>query len=492
MCGIVGVLSTELNTNTHPYGKFFQQALFTDTLRGFDSTGIMLKEDKSAKLDIWKKAMAAPDFLQLSRTKSMFSGMTNWHVMVGHNRAATRGAVKDHTAHPFQFGDITMVHNGTVYNHRSLPGGNTFDVDSEAIAYAIAQEGPDAVVEKLDGAFTLVWHDNSDGTVNLVRNEERPLAIATVKGKNTLLISSEGPMLRWLAMRNGLIVDKIVEPKPGELFTFNPCLQDEDTWLEKSSSRTLKLRPKHTAQQRTGGTGWTGYGTAAGTKGGAGKKSTGNGNNVTPINQRSQSLTSSGGQSGQGLGGKKAKEPSEETVAIFRQLGLEMGDLVVLSNLSWKQYPKSKHKEFGYVVGQVDDLDEHFTVGLVHGIQRTIFHRDIADKHIYADITGCSVDERGNAIVYVDNTDYTIEDPEKVSTVDHTKEDDKATPVATFRITAGHYVTADAFADLTRNGCSQCGEPINAKDHEKTGWTSSKRPVCKRCITDLNMGRCLN
>lgn len=121
MCGLVGVLSTEINSFQHSYGKFFKQALFADTLRGFDSTGIFVMDTKTMQQpEVFKKAIAAPDFLQLARTNDLLRDTRDWNIMIGHNRHATKGSVDHHTAHPFQIGDITLVHNGTINNHRVL------------------------------------------------------------------------------------------------------------------------------------------------------------------------------------------------------------------------------------------------------------------------------------------------------------------------------------------------------------------------------------
>ena len=47
--------------------------------------------------------------------KKMFpDGFGGYRAVVGHNRSATRGGITTETAHQFQEGPITIVHNGTL------------------------------------------------------------------------------------------------------------------------------------------------------------------------------------------------------------------------------------------------------------------------------------------------------------------------------------------------------------------------------------------
>jgi len=209
-------MTTEKGRYNSPNGKFFQQALFADTFRGVDSTGIALIDMKTMEEpEVYKKALAAPDFLQLGRSLELLDNNHTWNLMLGHNRAATKGGVHHHTSHPLQIGDITMVHNGTITNHRDLTDGKDFVVDSEAIANAIDLDGIEEVVKSINGAFTLVWHDATDNTVNIIRNKERPMYIGISKDANTVLFASEGGMLKWLAARNGIVLDKVFQPAVG-------------------------------------------------------------------------------------------------------------------------------------------------------------------------------------------------------------------------------------------------------------------------------------
>lgn len=468
MCGIVGVLSTEMNGVNHPYGKFFKQALFADTLRGLDSTGVFCLEqkDKDKQPETWKKALAAYDFLQLAHTNKLLRDSADFSMMIGHNRAATKGGIHHHTAHPFQIGDITLVHNGTVSNHRTLFGGMQFDVDSEAITHAINEEGYEKVIEKLDGAFTLIWHDAKDGSVNIVRNEERPLAFGKVKDKKTVLLSSEAHMLRWLAIRNGFSLETIVEPKPGELFQFWPY-KDNPTWHETYVTKTVKMKEK-----------WKGYDDDA--YGGAwnGKKWVGG-------------TSKSGNVSSLPVG--KNEGLTYEAKQILKFLGIRKDEPMILEKPVWTCYPGCANKDVGKVTGTLQDVTQQHTA-IIHGVSKQKFLDDISGKVLYSDVQRAAYDRHSQREVYLNNTDYiTFEEGELPFTpeAEDKGKEEAAQEVAKFQHPDG-LLTASAYKEATQDGCAYCTGNIDPADSEKTGWTNDRQPICKDCVRDFNLGQYLH
>jgi hypothetical protein len=163
---------------------------------------------------------------------------SHFEFMVGHNRAATAGAVTTENAHPFQEGPITMVHNGSLFNTQGLPNPqHTLDgvqVDSHVICHNLARHGVEEVVRNIDGSFTLVWHDSRDDTLNIVRNTERPLHLAQVKGEQTLLFMSEAEMLHLVCTRLGIAINDIWYPQAGKWLKFrnNDLMNPEVKELE--------------------------------------------------------------------------------------------------------------------------------------------------------------------------------------------------------------------------------------------------------------------
>jgi hypothetical protein len=222
MCGIVGVFGNLSGEDR----KIFRQLLVADFFRGVHSTGMFIA--KNSKASFYKRAIDPISFLEMkpvdrmvetipfSQDSRSWSSVEKKYVddttsiaLVGHNRHATKGAVNHVNAHPFQIGDITLVHNGTLKNQGLLPDSSDFGVDSENICHSINKIGAEDTFKKLHGAFTLVWHDAADDSLNFVRNSERPLAIANKDDK--WWFASEMGMLEWILGRNGVKPDDIYE-----------------------------------------------------------------------------------------------------------------------------------------------------------------------------------------------------------------------------------------------------------------------------------------
>lgn len=226
MCGIVGIISLDGLQNWQARQTWMNKALFVDTLRGKDSTGIAcipLAEDKGEEVIVYKKAVNGADFIELGRTEKLLHDIDKYRCVIGHNRAATAGKINTRNAHPFQQGSITMVHNGTMTYWTGLD--HSFDVDSEAICHALSIKPAKEVLEQLDGAYALVWHDSLDDTIHFARNDERPFHFAYSKDKATLLFASEAWMISELAPA-ALSVDKVYQLVVGKHITIWPHQTD--------------------------------------------------------------------------------------------------------------------------------------------------------------------------------------------------------------------------------------------------------------------------
>jgi predicted glutamine amidotransferase len=200
MCGIVGIAG-----NLLPLDKsIFLELLHADVVRGKHATGMIQVKGNFNSVDHFKLAYPAPLFLELPAVQQELLGFLNNTVAVGHNRHATKGASGEHkNAHPFKHGNITLVHNGSLTSWLNItPTGESYTVDSEAICRAMEFEGAESVIPKLRGAFALVWVDSEDGTLNFVRNDERPLAIALNTNTNKMWWASELDMLKWSLNRD--------------------------------------------------------------------------------------------------------------------------------------------------------------------------------------------------------------------------------------------------------------------------------------------------
>ena len=210
MCGLVGFISkksmTDLSssyTRTSVQETYIQTALFLDTLRGRHSTGLFGKSllRKESSLEVIKKAISAPDFLDLKQVKEMVEYAGSYWFMVGHNRYATVGGITNVNAHPFTHGNITLAHNGTLPKDHGLDGN--FEVDSECIAYTMAKYGEKETLERIIGAYALMWYNEEDDSFNVARNSERPMHFAYIKDGQMLAFASEGWMVRGSLERAG-------------------------------------------------------------------------------------------------------------------------------------------------------------------------------------------------------------------------------------------------------------------------------------------------
>lgn len=165
--------------------------------------------------------MFGPDFIQTKRMQSITNSIDEYKFFIGHHRAATYGKITSENAHPFNVGDITLVHNGTVFSTRTYhKDHNEFQVDSELIAHSINVDGYKEALSNLNGGAAIVWYDKKEDTLNLFRNSERPLYFVKVKNSTTSYIASELYMLKWLLIRNDIAMEGLFEIKENTVCVF--------------------------------------------------------------------------------------------------------------------------------------------------------------------------------------------------------------------------------------------------------------------------------
>lgn len=185
--------------------NIFKRLLYIDVERGPDSTG-MFNIANNGVCDLLKEASPSYDFLKNKEVENLLQKAYNCSTfLVGHNRKATQGSIKDENAHPFVDGNIVLVHNGSLWNHRSV---ENVDVDSHAIAMALNKTDNDVedTFNKLKGAYACVWYDNTTESLNFFRNKERPLWF--YEDTNTTFFASEWLMLYYALLKEGVKWDK--------------------------------------------------------------------------------------------------------------------------------------------------------------------------------------------------------------------------------------------------------------------------------------------
>jgi len=137
-------------------------------------------------------------------------------LLMGHNRFATVGKKVPENAHPFQHGNITGAHNGTLDQRwlSNIDGHEKFEVDSEALIYSFDKNGWKETLAKTKGAWALVWHDKRNGRINFIRNNERPLHWCFSQDKQNFYWASEEWMLEVALGSAGVKYQKIAEFTP--------------------------------------------------------------------------------------------------------------------------------------------------------------------------------------------------------------------------------------------------------------------------------------
>lgn len=231
MCGIVTmILKDQAKVLGPEYSEMFKQMLHADAVRGWDSTGIACIKH-SGDVHIVKDALVPSDlFAKVPDNTWIFQN----RAYIGHNRWATRGKLIAANAHPFQEGKVSLVHNGTLRFHMFL---KNVEVDSHAITHAISEKGAIDTLEVLDGAYALVWHDQTTGNIHATRNEERPLFL--LETEDLYLLSSERGLIYWICERFKVKVRKCTPLTPGILYTFR-ANKKKDTIVEQTKYKILE------------------------------------------------------------------------------------------------------------------------------------------------------------------------------------------------------------------------------------------------------------
>jgi hypothetical protein len=241
MCGIVGLMNYSARGGSAWTYKIFLNLLYADALRGMHGTG-MFAVDLDGNMSRVKVGGPPNQLFNTKEFETMekFVRSNEIRFLVGHNRFATKGKKTTAHAHPFRDGHITLVHNGTLENYRHLPDHSKYEVDSELLCHSIAVDGIDKTIQGLEGAWTIVYWDSKEKTLNFLRNEERPLAMAWHKGEKMFAFASEKEMLESIMTRNGYYAYEINEVPEDTLLSFSLDGKGEDT---KPHLRELKGKP---------------------------------------------------------------------------------------------------------------------------------------------------------------------------------------------------------------------------------------------------------
>lgn len=426
MCGHIGFFTTD-TTYSIDRKKIFQQGLFVDTLRGDDSTGVALLKHK--KPTIYKKALAGYDFVNSKQFDKIFDkSFTGATIGIGHNRAATRGYLNDDNAHPFQCGNITLAHNGTLtYSHWNKPPGyDAFAVDSEFICHSFSNIGVEKTLALLEGSFALAWIDLSDRSLNLVRNSQRKLYFAHLEDEKTTIYGSEGDMLRWLASRNDVKIkdNKVWELEPGH-------------WIKFTNKSHIEYKAKKVSFHTY----------------------------TTPNSSRNTGTIVTGSAPEEWLNrclyyvGEKVRfSPKEMRPRYFEVIGKILEPTLNNKDIEGAIYGK----DFKFI--QDEGIGKKYTGTISRVFTRSAYYG--APKTL---------------VVVLENIKLVKETliiPNKSSEIEE-KEDDGGDANALYYGPAGSQLTEKELDELFREtGCRCCGDHI---EYDKIVWTDDGDPACKLC-----------
>jgi glutamine---fructose-6-phosphate transaminase (isomerizing) len=196
MCGIVGYVGPNADGRAL---DVVMEGLARLEYRGYDSSGVALVTSEGVATE--KRAGKLVN-LQGALEAEELPGATTG---IGHTRWATHGGPTDQNAHPHRGGEdgrLALIHNGIIENFHQLKSellqaGVDFrsETDTEVAAHLVAREhaatgdlteAMRTVVNRLEGAFTLLAvHADSPGVVVGARRNS-PLVVGLGEGENFL------------------------------------------------------------------------------------------------------------------------------------------------------------------------------------------------------------------------------------------------------------------------------------------------------------------
>ena len=196
MCGIVGYVGKEQASG------ILISSLSRLEYRGYDSAGMAIHDGLETRV------VRAPGKLD-GLMQKLSDGSLLGSLGIAHTRWATHGIPSERNAHPHRAGDITVVHNGIVENHRTLrieieASGRRFhsDTDTEVVAHLVDMgvqhglntiESMRAALKRVRGSYAVAVINNAEPDRIYVAAEASPLVIGLGDGGN--LIASDVPAL---------------------------------------------------------------------------------------------------------------------------------------------------------------------------------------------------------------------------------------------------------------------------------------------------------
>ena len=499
MCGIFGVSSSTALNQTQQ--RFITQCTFVGTLRGVDSTGLCLV-DKENNVEVFKKALSGPDFFTSRLGQSCLEELENSFLVIGHNRAATRGKVNDLTAHPFQYGNITAVHNGTLSWQSSLPV-TKHTVDSENLIESMSQIEDitaDSLAEfmsKVEGSYAINAYDQSTEMLWLVRNDERPLSYLT-DTNGDLYWASEAGMLLWVAERVGIKFkpENVVHMPATKVMGFNATTMefvDEKEYVEPDTGvwggnygnygNGSKYGSSYSSRKQDAT-----YDSEAGTK----VKYVGTSDAIRQKkwSEEDKNLAVVYTNLEKGAEHKGSKEYMRHTGVAFSSDG-EVFKVLTFASPEKIDLNAVYEGEVQTILYDAKDETIIHRVTVSPGSLQRIHKagtkaakqmiKDMQEEAIliHGDLSGLNgITFPKNALVTIEKEDTKAKE-EKSNVENIEKARNKSNYV---RGPANCFISEEEFNEMAQGGCHHCKRAIPVAEAEDTGWLNNKYPVCQDCI----------
>lgn len=437
MCGIVGVAGF-IGPDER---KVFTQLLEIDVIRGPHATGVVIVDNED-NVKFEKRAVPARDFIK--KNELNLNGIYYGNkVLLGHNRYATVGKIDcDLMAHPFDYENVIGVHNGTLEWGWtfSIPDGHKFDSDSQALYSYINSEHNNInnVYNNVEGAMALSWFDKVNGTINFVRNNERPLYFTFSEDEMTLFWASEDWMLSGILGRNQVKHTKILQFEIDCHYSIDPS----NLILKKSKPvfRVKKLTPAPKRHHHANFMARRG--------------------NVTPLFRNGQTHGKISG-----IGEK----------SVVKDISFEILGVDYYNSVDGKRIPffHGQNMEDGRVV----KLYKYEKNGNNVKINRRSFRKNFKGKVCL----GQAIISK-ETITVISST-VEVYDWSSKELEGKLFNDDEGEAQEMFEISKGEFITEMEFLRITETGCSSCLRPIEWGDRFDLYWEDDE-PVCKECCNN--------
>lgn len=509
MCGIVGYVSLSDHVAPQNKNRFLHDAIMLDTFRGMDSTGMITVADEF-ETDWLKTLDEGWDFV----AREEFEAMDRGWAAIAHNRAATRGKVTVDNAHPFKYGGVLLVHNGTLSNMgRNLPNySDRYDIDSIQICRALGKVKPGRaadVLSEIDGAFALAWTDARDQSINIARNGQRPLHFCHDTSKRILYFMSDGEHLRMLQKRKWVVTRdmgsiyqfapyKHFKWKRGSLIPekvdFNPFVDRSDAAKQKEKSQTTKQGQYLTYQSPASKK------RDKNAKNSSTSRESGGSTESKLPTRHSTRNTSSGkvdkSSSRIWINGAQRKTPPSMLAELRLVTDLDNQCELTFAPDTWHAYPKhpdsKESARFGYCEGTIWIPGWETDWGcIVHNIPEA--HCDLVRQKWMVRPYGVTSQISLNYGYGVMAELVSFDGPEVEDVVNKPEEPEEDTTTVGEAIEElvvgpfGKYYSLSQYLQFISSGCAHCYKDLKDDDPTMIWWVGEDEdsPLCEKCCDEL-------